>query len=219
MNAFAKDIERAAKRDPVIPMRRQSSPPSQGQSFRRSLVRVEIAPGVLHQLHLETGELVGYQIRQPHRVKKYVGKDAVFPKMATHGDALDDAVRVHDRWANQCTYYAERVLDLLDSGIDGNAVRVLKWLCADVSGRNIWFGCTHLAQQKLGMSRPTLTRALAALTSAGLIRVIQQGRGKPTRVDIHPWYVFKGDKQAQEQYLTDWVREQVQAALSVPVDG
>lgn len=218
MNAFAKAIEQAAKRDPVVPLR-QSSPPSQRQTSRRPLVQVEIAPGVFHRFSPETGELVGYQAGQRYRVTKRVGEDTVLPKMATHGDALADAMCVHDRWAHQCTYYAERVLDLLDSGIDGNAVRVLKWLCADVVGRNIWFGCTYFAQQKLGMSRPTLTRAIAALTNAGLVRVIQQGRGKPTRVDIHPWYVFKGDKQALEQYLSDWVREQVQAALQVPLDG
>lgn len=209
MNAFAKDIQQAAKSDPVVPLRRQSSLPSQRLSSRRSLVQVGIAPGVFHQLYLETGELVGYQSRQPHRVKKYVGEDTVLPKMATHGEALGDAMRVHDRWASQCTYYADRLLDLLDTGVDGNAVRVLKWLCADVSGRNVWFGHTHAAQQELGMSRPTLTRAIGALTRAGLIRVAQQGRGKLTRVDIHPWYVFKGDKQAQEQYLSDWVRRQV----------
>lgn len=209
MNAFAKEIEQAAMCDPVIRARRKAGQGQFRQRVPRPLLQVEIAPGVFHQLRLETGELVGYQPKKPHCINKYVGDDTVLPKMAKHEAALGSAMRVHDRWADRCTYYADRILGLLEHGMDGNAVRVLKWYCASVAGRNIWFGYTQSAQQDLGMSRPTLTRAISALTAAGLIRTTQQGRGKLTRVDIHPWYIFKGDKQVQEQYLADWVRGRV----------
>lgn len=212
MNAYAKEIEQAAAYDPIVPARRHVFLlPAQRRVTSRSSLHVETAPGVFHQLCLETGELVGYQARLRHHIKKYVGEDTVLPKMAKHEDALNTAMEVHDRWADCFTYYADRILDLLDFGMDASAVRLLRWLCEGVSGRNIWFGYTHNAQQALGLSRPSLTRAIRALTAAGLVRVAQQGRGKPTRVDIHPWYVFKGDKQVQEQYLFDWVHDSERA--------
>ncbi|MGP0148142.1 hypothetical protein [Pseudomonas oryzihabitans] len=153
----------------------------------------------------KTGEQLGDPVHK-HTIKLDQGGDTVFPAQAKSATQLARAVSVHDQWSTQLMYYSDRVLDLLDQGVSSEAVRIFKRLCGSLEGRNIWFGQLKELGDELGLAGRTAERAVAELKAANLIRVEKQGRGQPSRVLVHPWYGFRGDRSLQDQYIKDWTK-------------
>ncbi|KTT37012.1 hypothetical protein SB18R_13270 [Pseudomonas oryzihabitans] len=164
--------------------------------------------GEFFQVDTETGELRNYApaVIRTHTVELDQGSDTVFPAQAKSATQLARAVSVHDQWSTNLVYYADRVIDLLDQGVSGEAVRILKHICPKLEGRNIWFGQLKELGEELGLAGRTTERAVAELKAANLIRVEKQGRGQPSRVLVHPWYGFRGDRSLQDQYIKDWTK-------------
>ncbi|WP_145248754.1 hypothetical protein [Pseudomonas oryzihabitans] len=164
--------------------------------------------GEFIQVNPQTGELAHYApaaVRK-HIVKLYQGSDTVFPAQAKSATQLARAVSAHDQWSTQLMYYADRVIDLLDQGVSSEAVRIFKHICPKLEGRNIWFGQLKELGDSLGLPERSVKRAVAELKAANLIRVEKQGRGQPSRVLVHPWYGFRGDRSLQDQYIKDWTK-------------
>lgn len=157
----------------------------------------------------DTGELLNADIKQPRRreVSQDVGTDTAFPIDCTHSESLQNAASVHDAYADSPVFYADRVLDLLEFNISNNAVRLLKSLCQNVAGRNVWFGSICDLGKSLGLSQRAIERASAELAAHSLIRVEKLGRDRETKVRVHPWYGFRGDRSVQDQYIKDWTKK------------
>lgn len=153
-----------------------------------------------------TGEVLGDLVPK-HIVELKQGSDTVFPAQAKSVTQLARAVSVHDQWSTNLVYYADRVLDLLDQGVSSEAVRIFKHICPKLEGRNIWFGQLKELGDELGQANITQRRAVAELKAANLMRVEKQGRGQPSRVLVHPWYGFRGDRSLQDQYIKDWIKQ------------
>ena len=76
------------------------------------------------------------------------------------------------------------------------AVKVFRQILLGLAGRNIWFG--KLAD--IGTKRE-----IGDLTRADLIRVIRQGKTMPTKVTVHPWYGWRGDRMSRQSYIGAWI--------------
>ncbi|EHK73197.1 hypothetical protein PPL19_03110 [Pseudomonas psychrotolerans L19] len=163
--------------------------------------------GDFFRVDTETGELLGYPAAiRTHTVELDQGSDTAFPAQAKSATQLARAVSVHDQWSTQLMYYADRVIDLLDQGASSEAVRIFKRLCSSLEGRNIWFGQLKELGDSLGLPERSVKRAVAELKAANLLRVEKQGRGQPSRVLVHPWFGFRGDRSLQDQYIKDWTK-------------
>jgi hypothetical protein len=147
-----------------------------------------------------------------HTVDAYVGIDTVWPDRATNPDALRKALTPHDRWQDKRYYEEWRLLGLLDSGMGADSIRVMKHLCERVAGRNAWFGILSELDKALALPTRSRQRAFAALIAADLLRVEAFSRGRTTKVCIHPWYAWVGDRMAQATSLTRWVRTRAEVA-------
>lgn len=164
--------------------------------------------GDFFRVDTETGEVLGYPAPlRKHYVKLDQGSETAFPAQAKSATQLARAVSVHDQWSAQLMYYADRVLDLLDQGVSSEAVRIFNRLCNSLEGRNIWFGQLTELGDELGLTNITQRRAVAELKAANLVKVEKQGRGQPSRVLVHPWYAFRGDRALQGQYAKDWTKQ------------
>lgn len=170
--------------------------------------------GEFFRVDTESGEVLGYPAAvRTHTVKLDQGstRDAltgtVFPVQAKSATQLARAVSVHDQWSTNLMYYADRVIELLDQGFSGESVRIFNRLCSSLEGRNIWFGQLTELGDELGLTNITQRRAVAELKAANLVKVEKQGRGQPSRVLVHPWYAFRGDRALHGQYVKDWTKQ------------
>lgn len=140
-----------------------------------------------------------------HTVDGYVGIDTVWPAEATTAHALLKATAPHDRWQDNLHLAEWRLLGLLETGVSGDAVRILKFICERLVARNIWFG--HLAEIDGGLrlAERSRKRAVAELVAARLLSVGSSSRSRQTKVQVHPWYAFRGDRSAQDNSLRAWL--------------
>ncbi|WP_313337995.1 hypothetical protein [Stutzerimonas nitrititolerans] len=150
-------------------------------------------------------------------VKCYVGIDTRFPGEARDAEELMEALSVHDHWGNQLHFEAYNVLQLLDVGISGDAVRIFTFIAERLAGRNYWYGRLEDLDDQLGLSERTRKRAVKELVDANLMQVDPQGRGRPTKVSVHPWYAYRGDIAGIEPALKDWVALHRRRSLGLEV--
>lgn len=159
----------------------------------------DVATG--HQITFDTytGEIL---VSQKEVIKRYkvtsdVGSQCRYPVDARTSEELTGILSVHDHWADNLTVEPEKLLDLLETGaISVGAIKLFRQILLGLAGRNIWFG-------KLG--DVGTKREIGDLTGAGLIRVIRQGKTMPTKVTVHPWYGWRGDRMSRQAYIGDWI--------------
>ncbi|MDC3734362.1 hypothetical protein KDL27_00980 [Pseudomonas syringae pv. syringae] len=149
-----------------------------------------------------------------HTVDGYVGIDTVWPDNATNPDALRKAMAPHDRWQDKRQYEEWRLLSLLDIGMGADSIRIMKYLCERVSGRNAWFGVLPELDADLSLPTRSRQRAFAALVAADLLRVESSSRGCAIKVCIHPWYAWVGDRMAQAASLARWIKTRPELAAA-----
>jgi DNA-binding transcriptional ArsR family regulator len=135
----------------------------------------------------------------------YVGLDTPWVNDARDDEELWRAVQTFDWWIDRLVYDADKILSLLDTGLSDKAVRVFKHLACGLSARNIWFGSIAELSEALGTPQRNVERALADLERHRLIERKHQGRYWPMKISLHPWYAWKGDLQARDQALQQWV--------------
>ncbi|MGP0173701.1 hypothetical protein ACSVIJ_17705 [Pseudomonas sp. NCHU5208] len=134
-----------------------------------------------------------------------VGLDTPWVNHARNDEELWRAVQTFDWWIDRLVYDADKILSLLDTGLSDKAVRVFKYLACGLSARNIWFGSIAELSEALGTPQRNAERALADLERHRLIERKHQGRYWPMKISLHPWYAWKGDLQARDQTLQQWV--------------
>lgn len=132
-----------------------------------------------------------------HRVATDVGKQCRHPVDARTSEELAEILSVHDHWSDNLTVEPDKLLDLLEAGvISAGAIKLFRQILLGLAGRNIWFG--KLAD--MGTKRE-----IGDLTRADLIRVIRQGKTMPTKVTVHPWYGWRGDRMSRQSYIGAWI--------------
>lgn len=132
-----------------------------------------------------------------HTITTDVGEQCRYPVDSRTFEELAEILSVHDRWADNLTIEADKLLDLLETGvITAGAIKLFRQILLGLAGRNIWFG--RLAD--IGTKRD-----IGDLSRTGLICVIRQGRTLPTKVTVHPWYGWRGDLSSRQSYLGAWV--------------
>jgi DNA-binding transcriptional ArsR family regulator len=158
-----------------------------------------------------TGEILNQPTQHQRHLKRrdlrrfgYVGKDTPWPSLARNAEELLAATEAFDWYADQLTVSSRKILDLLHAGVSENAVRLFDHLARHIAGRNIWFGHIRDVSDSLGMAQRSTERAVQELEQHGLIRRKPQGRFWPTRIDLHPWYAWKGDYMPREAALQQW---------------
>ena len=154
-----------------------------------------------HELtfYIRSGEILASRkvIVKKHTITTDVGKQCRHPVNARTSEELLEILSVHDHWADNLTIEADKLLDLLETGvITAGAVKLFRQILLGLAGRNIWFG--KLAD--IGTKRE-----IGDLSRAGLIRVTRQGKTLPTKVTVHPWYGWRGDLTSRQSYIGDWI--------------
>lgn len=154
-----------------------------------------------HELTFDTytGEILVSQkeIIKRHKVTTDVGSQCRHPVDARTSEELTEILSVHDYWADNLTIEPEKLLDLLETGaISVGAIKLFRQILLGLAGRNIWFGKLADVGTK---------REIGDLTRAGLIRVIRQGKTMPTKVTVHPWYGWRGDRMSRQSYIGAWI--------------
>lgn len=158
----------------------------------------------------ETGEILNppkeQMPRQTHDLRQFgdVGTETPWPLLARNAEELQAATEAFDWYADRLSVSPRKILDLLHEGVTDNAVRLFDYLSQHVAGRNIWFGLIGNLSHALNMPQRTTERALQELQENRLIERKPQGRFWPSRIDLHPWYVWKGDYMLREQALQAW---------------
>lgn len=146
-----------------------------------------------------TGEVLlsRKEIIKRYRVTTDVGKQCRYPVDARTSEELAEILSVHDHWADNLTIEPDKLLDLLEAGaVSAGAIKLFRQILLGLAGRNIWFG--KLAD--MGTKRE-----IGDLTRADLIRVIRQGKTMPTKVTVHPWYGWRGDRMSRQSYIGSWI--------------
>lgn len=146
-----------------------------------------------------TGEVLlsRKEIIKRYEVTTDVGKQCRCPVDARTSEELAEILSVHDHWADNLTIEPDKLLDLLEAGaVSAGAIKLFRQILLGLAGRNIWFG--KLAD--MGTKRE-----IGDLTRADLIRVIRQGKTMPTKVTVHPWYGWRGDRMSRQSYIGSWI--------------
>ncbi|MCY1280793.1 hypothetical protein D9M68_343550 [compost metagenome] len=148
-----------------------------------------------------TGELLAVrkapQLRT-HKITVDVGTQCRHPIAARTAEELFEILSVHDQWLGQLIVESDRLLDLMESGVaSAGAVSAFRQILKGLAGRNFWFG---------RLADVGTRREVAELAEAGLIRITQQG-GKtlPTKIAVHPWYGWRGDRSVRQAHLNGWL--------------
>lgn len=157
-----------------------------------------------------TGEIIHATRKLPRNrlvraIEVDIGVDTCWPSTARDADELHKATSPYDWWSDQHYVSRDKFLDLLDKQTSSNAVRVLRYLSENLSGRNHWFGKMADLEQALQMPTRTLERALQELSSINAVRRKAQGPSWPTRISIHPWYAWKGDLLGRDDAYSCWL--------------
>lgn len=183
--------------------------PSSALNSERTVVVVE---GMGQRFFVDpgTGEILNppqqHKQRQWRDLRQfgYIGKEPPWPLLARNAEELQAATEAFDWYPDRLSVSARKILDLLHTGVADNAVRLFDYMAQHVAGRNVWFGQIHDLSNGLDMPKRTTERALQTLQEHRLIERRSQGRLWPLRIDLHPWYVWKGDYMPREHTLQQW---------------
>lgn len=157
-----------------------------------------------------TGEIIHATRKLPRRrsvraIEVYVGVDTRWPSEARDAEELAKATTPFDWWSDQHYVSRGKFLDLLDHQTSSNAVRVLRYIAENLSGRNHWFGTISDLETGLEMPKRTLERALQELTTMNTLKRKANGKTWPIRFSVHPWLAWKGDLLGRDAAYSEWV--------------
>lgn len=167
----------------------------------QNLIKTTLDTQSGHELtfDIRSGEILASQkvTVNKHTITTDVGTQCRYPVAARTSEELLEILSVHDHWIDNLSFEADKLLDLLETGeITAGAVKVFRQILLGLAGRNIWFG--KLAD--IGTKRE-----IGDLTRADLIRVTRQGKTMPTKVTVHPWYGWRGDRMSWQSYIGAWI--------------
>ena len=181
----------------------------------KTVVVVPCGLGLRFYVDVASGEILNpteQMLEKPATLTKrdlrgapYVGLDTPWPNDARNEEELWRAVQTFDWWADRLVYDADNILDLLDVGLSDKAVRLFKHLARALAARNIWYGSVAELSEALDTPLRSIERALSDLERHRLIERKHQGRYWPMKISLHPWYAWRGDLQARNHALQQWV--------------
>lgn len=163
----------------------------------------------------KTGEIIQYEYTTPTfiRTSPVVGRDTPFPENIMDKKQYKEVVGILDPFTktnNWNVCYRNVVASVrtkdFPEGIDSiDTICFLTYLCETSVAWNVWFGDIYSVPETMLHKRTKHYELVKDLKGRDIIRIRDpQPPGKEYRVDISPFYCWKGNIAFQTQAVNKW---------------